>query len=728
MDQALVSGSNFLTGILLARTLGLEGFGSFTLAWLVVLFVQGLQHAAINAPMLTLGPQQSEPDRPHYFGGVLVLQLLFAVGSVLAAIVILYGMAQFQPEWDLLSLILPLGCAAFICQIQDFLRRYYFTRDRPHRSLIGDVLRYGGQILGIFLLSSGLLLSMTVQSALWVHALTAAISAGYMLANLGSLRFTTAALVKAASGHWMIGKWLTGSAILRWVSGNLFILASGGMLGVAAAGALKAAQNILGLVQILFQALENYLPVTASRHFKVGGVQALRKFLGQATLRGGVVMTTLVIGFIAFPEFWLALFYGDQYLEFGYVVQGFAVAYLLIYLYIPSECALRTLGRARAIFIATALASVIALASVYTLISEFGIVGALLGIIIVHATKLLVGSRWAQHELRHYEAQSTTSDLDLCRRVLAEMGSASTKAISSVELLVVGKHGRVFRVDQSGGSPMVFKFYETDLDLALVKRTGEAKAVSNMHQALGHKTSVASWTVRAPALIGETADPSCLVTDFVEGVTVDKWLRDANDALYHEHRDALAKSIALAWSHYWSNQKEVIGDVNYFNVMVDISNQEVAIIDPGMPHAYYLCPSVEKAFFPASRDLAYLAWELTLGNVRRTASGEWRAVRRRKDLFQRIMLAAIAAVSPEKEHKFRQEIFDCWCAHRAWVRQAHETRQKTSGNMLNARILAFLTEPQAKLHILGNTAAAPSMRSGKIDVRGSIVEESAHDR
>ena len=32
-DQTMVSGVNFLTGILLARHLGIEEFGRFTLAW-----------------------------------------------------------------------------------------------------------------------------------------------------------------------------------------------------------------------------------------------------------------------------------------------------------------------------------------------------------------------------------------------------------------------------------------------------------------------------------------------------------------------------------------------------------------------------------------------------------------------------------------------------------------------------------------------------------------------
>ena len=40
-DQAVVSGTNFLTGILLARHLGMVEYGVYTLAWMVGQFING---------------------------------------------------------------------------------------------------------------------------------------------------------------------------------------------------------------------------------------------------------------------------------------------------------------------------------------------------------------------------------------------------------------------------------------------------------------------------------------------------------------------------------------------------------------------------------------------------------------------------------------------------------------------------------------------------------------
>ena len=57
-DQAMVSGVNFLTGIVLARYLGIEEFGRFTLAWMAVLLVNSLQSGLIVQPMMSIGPKQ----------------------------------------------------------------------------------------------------------------------------------------------------------------------------------------------------------------------------------------------------------------------------------------------------------------------------------------------------------------------------------------------------------------------------------------------------------------------------------------------------------------------------------------------------------------------------------------------------------------------------------------------------------------------------------------------
>ena len=79
MDQALVSGSNFLTAILITRLAGLEEYGFFALAWMGLLLMSSLQQAFIQAPMMSLGPKKSEAEKANYFPASQFLQIGFAV-------------------------------------------------------------------------------------------------------------------------------------------------------------------------------------------------------------------------------------------------------------------------------------------------------------------------------------------------------------------------------------------------------------------------------------------------------------------------------------------------------------------------------------------------------------------------------------------------------------------------------------------------------------------------
>src|SRR5215469_10227207 len=77
IDQALVSGTNFITNVILARALGLRDYGVFALAWMAVLFVNSLQWAFIVSPMMSVGPKQDPAERPHYYGAVLMQEVVF---------------------------------------------------------------------------------------------------------------------------------------------------------------------------------------------------------------------------------------------------------------------------------------------------------------------------------------------------------------------------------------------------------------------------------------------------------------------------------------------------------------------------------------------------------------------------------------------------------------------------------------------------------------------------
>ena len=130
-DQAMVSAVNFFISILLARYLGLREFGVFTMAWMVVLLVSGMQSAMVALPMMSIGPKQSEETAPVYYGSVFIQQGVVGLLSFALLVMAAFALDIFYPQWGSGELALPTSFVAVAFQAQDFLRRYFFTIGKP---------------------------------------------------------------------------------------------------------------------------------------------------------------------------------------------------------------------------------------------------------------------------------------------------------------------------------------------------------------------------------------------------------------------------------------------------------------------------------------------------------------------------------------------------------------------------------------------------------------------
>lgn len=389
-DQSMISGVNFLVGILLARYLGIDEFGRFTLAWMVILFASSIQHATINSPMMSIGPKQSESESTAYFGAVIFQQIAFSCGAcfLLFAGVKLSGIAF--PEWHLQGLALPLAAAALACQLQDFLRRYFFTRGRPSAAFANDAILYLGQIFVLICVFLAFRDSMDTTKVLWVIAVMAAVAVAGGMFLVERVELNAAVLCSTACRHWHFSKWLTASAFLQWFGGSAFIVVAGALLGASAVGAVKAAQTLMGVSHVLLLGLENVVPAQAARRFHEGGKKALYDYLKRvATLGGGFMLALASIAAIA-PDFWLGLVFGDQYIGYGYLLQWFAVIYLLTFLGLPLRAGLRAIERTQTVFWAYVSMALFSLVAAYPFVSHLGLSGVGLGLLVMLLISVIV--------------------------------------------------------------------------------------------------------------------------------------------------------------------------------------------------------------------------------------------------------------------------------------------------------------------------------------------------
>jgi O-antigen/teichoic acid export membrane protein len=377
-DQAVVSGTNFLTTMMLVKFMGLTEFGVFTLAWMSIQFVNSLQTALIVAPMMSVGPKQEEKDRPFYFGAVVFHELLLVACCFVLVFVALKLAGGFFPQQHLQQLALPLAVSAFAYQMQDFLRRYFFSTRQSRRAFADDALSYLPQLPIIFVLHGvGLLNSAT---ALWVMAGTSILGLAPWFFWMEPLAFERQWIAAIARRHWKISRWLGASALLQWVSGNLFIIAAPIYYGAAAAGVLKASQNLMGVTNIWFQGLDNIVPVETARHLRDGGLPSMLSYTRLILLKWGglTLLFALIMG--AAPGFWLKLIYSPEMAQYGYVLRLYALLYVIVFIGGPMRAALQALEYTVPIFWSYLAMAAFAFLFAVPMAKRLGLSGSLFGL------------------------------------------------------------------------------------------------------------------------------------------------------------------------------------------------------------------------------------------------------------------------------------------------------------------------------------------------------------
>ena len=372
-DQAMVSASNFLTGIILIRGLGLVEFGRFTIAYVILLLANSIQLSFISSPMITLGSLcATDAERRSFVSGVFGVQLAFCliatVGTVVATILyLLIDRSGIPPAF-----VLPFTAAVALFLMQDWLRRYFFTIGKAAASVWNDAISYAGQVLVLAVLWAAH--SLSIGTAFWAIALTSgvAFAVGAFLEHLGS----TGALTRTA---WRRIRSLSIdlgiSNQLQWLVYQGAMLIGASVAGPQAAGGVRATQNVIGPVNIAFQAMENIVPIRAAEEMRRRGIRGVARFLFRFGAVGFVGLLLLFSAASLLSGRFLAFFYGHQLRVYADVLNLQMFYFLLAWPIRQLNFLFRTIEATRPILIASILAAVLSMALVYPFVRGYGALG-----------------------------------------------------------------------------------------------------------------------------------------------------------------------------------------------------------------------------------------------------------------------------------------------------------------------------------------------------------------
>lgn len=392
LDQIIVSGGNFVLGLVLIRTLGLADYGLYALLWMGVLFALNLHQAFITKPMMTLAIGKTEGTQQHYFNQLWWIQL--TVGGILLLLLIavtqIGQLLNFTAPW---LVYLPIMVVlAIVYLLQDFVKKTFFIQKSYWQPLFMDSLIYGFLFLGLGGLycwgMDQLLPSLFVLLGSYCIGLGAFSKKLFKQYNRSAIDNWQTTL----KTHYHFSSWLLGTSILQWFSGNFFLITAASTIGTTAVGAVRIGQNIVGLCHVFFLAMENIVPVEAAQLFLQKGVHGLRDYLIKCTKKLSVILFIVLSSIALAATSLIQTLYGVSFISYTYVVWGYCWLYFFVFYGYPARYYFRTLRSTKPIFIAYCASAVFSLITAVPMVTTWGIVGVLAGLISSQIITLLIYS------------------------------------------------------------------------------------------------------------------------------------------------------------------------------------------------------------------------------------------------------------------------------------------------------------------------------------------------
>jgi len=378
VDQGLFSGAGFLVNLLLARWLVPESYGAFALAFAAFLFIAGFYNVLLLEPLTVMGPGRHSENLPAYFRAQFLIHFLLV--GWLAAAGLLGGVAVWQvtPDSPVVGAIFGGALMLPLLLLLWLARRMCYVLQRPGLA-VADTASY----LALIVAGLAALRHFDRPTPLLAFLLMGAaslVASGVILARIGLIggpKVTGAISWRAAlRENWTYGRWLVGSTTLYFISNQTQTFLVAAMLGLSAAGVLRAMQlPSLLMTQALIAAGSLYLPAL-SHDFGRGDVMRARR--KTAIVSGALAFAGLVfVGILAFVSTPLErVMYSGKYASQAWLIPVLGLIPLCAACSVGYSMALRAARKPHFDLLANLVAAPVGILSAFGFIHFWGLPGA----------------------------------------------------------------------------------------------------------------------------------------------------------------------------------------------------------------------------------------------------------------------------------------------------------------------------------------------------------------
>lgn len=379
-DQAVASGTNFLTGVIIGHLCSKAELGLYTLGFSLVTLITSLQISLITTPYMVYAPRLERRAHALYTGSALLHQLVFCLIAMLGvmggALVVGHGIGPMGLGPVLRALVLVIAPM----MLREHARRIIFARLQFTTALIFDSFIALGQIGGLLLLARFGLLS--ASCAYLVTGLVCGIAVlGWLWSDRRFYHLQISESLADFKKNCTLGKWVFASGLVWTVVMNLYPWLLAAFHGVASTGVWAACLGVISIGNPMLKGIQNLVGPKIAHLYASQGPRALHRLVLKITALIAIPIALLCAAMVTWGGSLLVLLYGKQYAGNSLVVAILALNLLVGAVTISFSPALFAVNRARMDFIANLAALFIITALGVWLVWVFGALGAALGLL-----------------------------------------------------------------------------------------------------------------------------------------------------------------------------------------------------------------------------------------------------------------------------------------------------------------------------------------------------------
>jgi O-antigen/teichoic acid export membrane protein len=399
-DQGLASGAGFGVNLLLARWMSAEIYGGFAVAFAGFLFVAGFYNVLLLEPMSVMGPSRYAGNLTAYFRAQIAVHAIL-VGA-LSGVSILAGLVFWKvvPASPLIGAVMGAGLSLPFLLLTWLSRRMCYVTRRPGLAVLGSAFYLGFVGAGLFVLAK--LAWLNSFSAFALMGCGSLLSGGLLLWRLGLWNRELGGRTEASwrivlVENWRYGKWLLGSTVLFSISSQTQMFLVAGMLGLGAAGILRAMQLPSLLMTQVVTASGMLIPPALSKDFGRGAIQNLRHKAVIASASLGGLASCFAVFLVLGAGRAEHLLFGGRYATFAWLMPVLALLPAASGFNQGFSLALRATQRPYFDLIANAIAAFVGLLTAPYFIHLWGIAGAAASMVVSIAALPIVGFLFYRH-------------------------------------------------------------------------------------------------------------------------------------------------------------------------------------------------------------------------------------------------------------------------------------------------------------------------------------------